>query len=165
MARLTVLCFAGTYALALLAELARVAVRAPTRSFLTVGLTALAWVVQTAYLANLVATTRAVPMRTLFDSMLVLSWILGAIGLYLMVRSSRTAVGAFVLPIVVVLASLAGTSAPRQADWRTAWGGATAFWGMVHGAFLLAGAVSTCMAFEIASAKRPRTTRLSLSSA
>lgn len=147
MARLTVLCFAGTYALALLAELARVAVRAPTRSFLTVGLTALAWVVQTAYLANLVATTRAVPMRTLFDSMLVLSWILGAIGLYLMVRSSRTAVGAFVLPIVVVLASLAGTSAPRQADWRTAWGGATAFWGMVHGAFLLAGAVSTCMAF------------------
>jgi len=147
MARLTVLCFAGTYALALLAELARVAVRAPTRSFLTVGLTALAWVVQTAYLANLAATTRAVPMRTLFDSMLVLSWILGAIGLYLMVRSSRAAVGAFVLPIVVVLASLAGTSAPRQADWRTAWGGATAFWGMVHGAFLLAGAVSTCMAF------------------
>jgi ABC-type uncharacterized transport system permease subunit len=144
---LTVLCFAGTYALALLSELARFAVRAPARWYLTIGLTALAWAVQTAYLANLVMASRTVPMTTLFESMLVLSWVLAAIGLYLMVHVPRTAVGTFMLPIVVALSALAGTSAPRQADWRTAWGGATAFWGMVHGAFLLAGAVSTCVAF------------------
>jgi ABC-type transport system involved in cytochrome c biogenesis permease subunit len=147
MARLTVLCFAGTYALALLSELARFAVRAPARWYLTVGLTALGWGTQTAYLANRVMVTRTAPMSTLFDSMLALSWILAAVGLYLMVRSPRLAVGTFVLPIVVILASLAGTSAPRQADWRTSWGGATTFWGMVHGVFLLAGAVSTCVGF------------------
>jgi ABC-type uncharacterized transport system permease subunit len=147
MVRLQVLCFAGTYALALLCELARVVVRAPARWYLTVGLTALAWAVQTAYLANLVIASHTVPMTTLFESMLVLSWILAAIGLYLMVHSPRTAVGTFVLPIVLALSALAGTSAPRQADWRTTWSGATTFWGMVHGAFLLAGAVSTCVAF------------------
>ena len=51
--RLSVLCFAGTYALALVAELARFVVRSPVRWYLTVGLTALGWLVQTAYLANL----------------------------------------------------------------------------------------------------------------
>jgi ABC-type uncharacterized transport system permease subunit len=116
MVRLQVLCFAGTYALALLCELARVVVRAPVRWYLTVALTALAWAV-------------------------------AAIGLYLMVHSPRMAVGTFALPIVLALTALAGTSAPRQADWRTTWSGATAFWGMIHGAFLLAGAVSTCVAF------------------
>jgi ABC-type uncharacterized transport system permease subunit len=164
MARLTVLCFVGTYALALLSELARVAVRAPVRWYLTVGLTGLAWAVQTAYLANIVMVSHTLPMTTLFESLLVLSWILAAIGLYLMVHSPRLAVGTFVLPIVLVLASLAGTSAPRQADWRTAWGSATTFWGMVHGSFLLAGAVSTCVAFAaglmyLAQAHRLKTKR------
>jgi ABC-type uncharacterized transport system permease subunit len=43
---------------------------------------------------------------------------------------------------------MAGTSSlPRDADWGSFRGGATAFWGSVHGVFLLAGAVSTCVAF------------------
>ena len=56
MDRLTVLCFAGTYGLALIGELARFAVRSAARWYLTVGLTALAWIVQTAYLVNLAQT-------------------------------------------------------------------------------------------------------------
>ncbi len=51
----------------------------------------------------------------------------------------------FVLPMVLALV-VAGGYAPRQADWSR-WGSATAFWGMVHGLFLLAGAVATCVAF------------------
>ena len=53
MDRLTVLCFGGTYGLALVSELARFAVRGAARWYLTVGLTALGWAVQTAYLVNL----------------------------------------------------------------------------------------------------------------
>jgi ABC-type transport system involved in cytochrome c biogenesis permease subunit len=147
MERLTVLCFAGTYALALAGELARFAVRTPARWYLTVGLTALAWAVQTAYLVNLGRVDGALPVTTLFESLVVLSWIVGAVGLYLMVHSPRTAVGTFVLPIVLALAAVAGTSAPRRADWGASWGEATAFWGTVHGVFLLAGAVSTCVGF------------------
>ncbi|MFO0951601.1 MAG: cytochrome c biogenesis protein CcsA [Isosphaeraceae bacterium] len=149
MERLTVLCFAGTYALALAAELARFAVRAPARWYATVGLTALAWVVQTVYLANLGRNVGGVPMTTPFESLVVLSWIVGVIALYLMVQSPRTAVGTFVLPIVVVVAALAGMTAPRQADWGDYGKGATAvwFWGTAHGLFLMAGAVCACVAF------------------
>jgi ABC-type transport system involved in cytochrome c biogenesis permease subunit len=148
MERLTVLCFAGTYALALAGELARFAVRAPARWYLTVGLTALGWVVQTAYLVNLARATHRLPVETVFESVLALSWIFAAIGLYLMVRAPKpVAVGTFVLPVVVALTALAGTSVPRRGGWGGVLGGPTAFWGSVHGLFLLAGAVSTCVAF------------------
>jgi ABC-type transport system involved in cytochrome c biogenesis permease subunit len=147
MARLEVLCFAGTYGLALIAELARFTVRSAARWYLTVGLTALGWVVQTAYLANLAWANRTIPITTVFESLLVLSWIFAAIGLYLMIRSPKpVAVGTFILPMVLSLVVLAGRYAPRQAGWGH-WGGMTAFWGIVHGVFLLAGAVSTCVAF------------------
>ena len=148
MERLTVLCFAGTYALALISELARFAVRGSARWYLTVGLTLLGWVVQTAYLVNLSVANHRVPMTTVFESLIALSWIVAAVGLYLMINAPKpVAVGVFILPIVVALASAAGLAAPRRADWGLAWGGATAFWGSVHGLFLLAGGASTCVAF------------------
>src|SRR3954463_1169598 len=117
MDRLSVLCFAGTYALALLSELARFVVRGAARWYLTVGLTALGWAVQTAYLANLARAQHKVPVTTPFESVMVLSWIVALIGLYLMVHSPRrVAVGVFVLPLVLALV-VAGLSAPRHSDW------------------------------------------------
>jgi ABC-type transport system involved in cytochrome c biogenesis permease subunit len=146
MDRLSVLCFAGTYTLALASDLVRFVLRTGTRWYLTVGLTTLGWVVQTAYLANLARQGHRLPVATVFESLLVLSWILTAIDLYLVVRSPReSAVGLFILPLVLVLVVLAGLTAPR-ADW-TSWGGQVFFWGAVHGLFLMAGAVSTCVAF------------------
>src|SRR3954469_22072017 len=146
MDRLTVLCFGGTYGLALASELARFVTRSAARWYLTVGLTVLGWLVQTAYLANLGWSQRKVPVTTAFESLLVLSWIFALIGLYLMIRSPRPmAVGLFVLPMVLALV-IAGRLAPRQGGW-VQWGSSTAFWGTVHGVFLLAGAVSTCVAF------------------
>ena len=56
MDRLKVLCFAGTYGLALVCELARLVVRSPFRWYLTFALTALGWLVQTLFLANLAQT-------------------------------------------------------------------------------------------------------------
>ena len=147
MLRLEVLCFAGTYGLALLSELARFVTRSAARWYLTVGLTALGWVVQTAYLADLGVSQRKVPVTTVFESLMVLSWIFALIGLYLMVRSPRPmAVGVFVLPLVLALVLVAGRFASRTADWGPL-RGMTAFWGSVHGVFLLGGAVSTCVAF------------------
>jgi ABC-type transport system involved in cytochrome c biogenesis permease subunit len=146
MERLSVVCFAGTYALALAIDLARFVVRDRARWNITVGLTALGWIVQTAYLANLAWHSHRLPVATVFESLLVLSWILAAIDLYLVVHWPKTsAVGVFILPLVLVLVIVAGVSAPR-ADW-TSWGGMVFFWGTVHGLFLLAGAVSTCVAF------------------
>jgi ABC-type transport system involved in cytochrome c biogenesis permease subunit len=147
MLRLEVLCFAGTYGLALVSELARFVTRSAARWYLTIALTALGWLVQTAYLADLGWSQRTVPVTTVFESLLVLSWILALIGLYLMIRSPRpVAVGVFVLPLVLALVLLADWVAARTAHWDD-WRGAKAFWGSVHGVFLLAGAVSTCVAF------------------
>jgi ABC-type uncharacterized transport system permease subunit len=145
--RLSVLCFAGTYGLALLAELARFAVRSSVRWYITAGLMALGWLVQTAFLANLALKNPLMLIMTVFESVMVLSWIVALIGLYLMVRSPKpVAVGIFVLPLVLGLVIVAGWFAPRKSDWLD-WGGAIAFWGPVHGVFLLGGAVFTCVAF------------------
>lgn len=107
---------------------------------------ALAWLVQTAFLANLALKSPLVLIATPFESVMVLSWIVALIGLYLMLRSPKpVAVGMFVLPLVLGLIT-AGLFAPRESDWLQ-WGGTIAFWGTVHGVFLLAGAVFTCVAF------------------
>jgi ABC-type transport system involved in cytochrome c biogenesis permease subunit len=171
---LSVLCFAGTYGLALLAELARFVVHSAVRWYVAAGLTALGWLVQTAYLANLALKSPMAPVGTAFGSLMLLSWIVALIGLYLMVRSPKpVAVGMFVLPLVLGLVVVAGWSAPRESDWLD-WGGTVAFWGTVHGIFLLGGAVFTCVAFFAGlmylaqmrrlKAKRPSRTGLALPS-
>ena len=147
--RLSVLCFAGTYGLALLAELARFFVRSGIRWYVAASLMALGWLVQTAFLANLALKNPMVLVTTPFESVVVLSWIVALIGLYLMVRSPKqVATGMFVLPLVLGLVIIAGWFAPRQSDWLE-WGGMIAFWGTVHGIFLLGGAVFTCVAFFV----------------
>ncbi|HEX8199333.1 MAG TPA: cytochrome c biogenesis protein CcsA [Isosphaeraceae bacterium] len=146
MQRLTVLCFAGTYGLALIGDLSRFVVRGAARWYATVALTALGWLVHTAYLANLAWRAGELPLTTDFESLLVLAWILAAIDLYLIVRSPRpAAVGLFVLPLALGLVVVAGTTAPRAVWTRP--GGWRAVWGTVHGLLLLGGAVSTCVAF------------------
>jgi len=144
--RLSVLCFGGTYGLALLCDLARFAVRWPGRWWATLGLTSLAWIVQTAYLGNLTLVNHQLPVTTAFESMIVLSWVLAGVGLYLIVRAPRpVAVGMFVLPLVLGLVMIAGFWAPRE-DWlHPRWSGATVFWGTAHGLLYLVGAVGSCV--------------------
>src|SRR5258708_32676179 len=102
MDRLSVLCFAGTYCLALICDLARFAVRGAVRWYATIGLTTLGWLVHTAYLANRAWRTQELPVGTVFESLLVLAWIVVAIDLYLQVRSPKpVAVGVFLLPLVL----------------------------------------------------------------
>jgi ABC-type transport system involved in cytochrome c biogenesis permease subunit len=147
MDRLKVLCFAGTYGLALLCELTRLVVRSPIRWYLTVGLTSLGWLVHTVFLANLALKDQMnLPVTSAFESVMVLAWIVAFIGIYFMLHWPRQiAVGIFVLPLVLGLVVVAGWFAPRQSEWLEA--GMMAFWGTVHGIFLLAGAASACVAF------------------
>lgn len=143
--RLSVLCFAGTYALALVSELSRFLVRVPLRWHLTLGLTLLGWLVQTVYLGNWAWRSGELPTVTVFGSLLVLAWVLTAIDLYLTLRAPRgVAVGVFHLPVILALLAVAGLL-PR-AEWTTPRGW-VALWGAVHGVLLLGGAVATCVAF------------------
>ena len=147
MDRLKVLCFAGTYGLALVCELARLVVRSPFRWYLTFGLTSLGWIVQTVFLANLALKDPLIlPVTSPFESVMVLAWIVAFIGLYFMLHWPRqVAVGMFMLPLVLGLVVIAGWFSPRESSWLEE--GMMAFWGTAHGIFLLAGAVCTCIAF------------------
>lgn len=143
---LTVLCFAGTYALALASELARVVVRTSARWYLTLALLAAGWAVHTAFLVNRLAGMPRLSIATQFDFLLVLSWIFAATAVYLIVRVPKAvAVGAFVLPVVVALAALAALEG--AAPGRPSWGDWAPSWALVHVGFLTLGAVGTCVAF------------------
>jgi ABC-type transport system involved in cytochrome c biogenesis permease subunit len=145
--RLTVLCFAGTYALALASDLARGVIKPGIRWTATVALTSVGWVVHTAYLARLGYVEGELPVTTVFESLLVLAWTLTAVDLYLVARSPRSmAVGVFLLPVVLALVTVAGLWASRE-RWTGLAAGAASFWGLVHGVFLMLGAVATFVAF------------------
>jgi len=147
MEHIQVLCFAGTYGLALAAELARGAVQSPWRWRLTLALTVLGWCVQTVYLANLsMVGSWHLPINSAFESVMALSWVVALVGVYLMVQwPRRIAVGVFVLPLVLGLICAAEWFVPQTPDW-VAGGGMVAFWGTVHGLFLLFGAVCASLA-------------------
>lgn len=148
LSRITILCFAGTYTLALLSDLARFVLGDRPRWYLTVGLTALGWLVQTVFLTNLAVQNHRLPISTVYESLLVLSWILAAIDLYLILNAPKpVAVGVFVLPVVLALIVAASRlKTPLDVEWAP-WGGQVFFWGSVHGLLLVAGGVSTCVAF------------------
>ena len=149
--RLTILCFAGTYGLALMSDLVRFVARRHSQWYVTVVLTSLGWAVQTIYLANYAHHNGPTSLATTpFGSLLILSWILAAIDLYLLVRSPRTAsAGLFVMPVVLGLLIAAAFSA-RRVEWVGGLGKhspAIAFWGTTHGLLLMGGSVFTCLAF------------------
>jgi ABC-type transport system involved in cytochrome c biogenesis permease subunit len=146
MDRLSVLCFAGTYGLALLSDLARFVLRAPGRWLATTVLLAVGWLVHTVYLVNLALREQHVRMATQFDFLVVLSWIFAAIALYLIVRVPKTtAIGMFVLPVALLLSALAGVSGTRpQAETWADW---APVWATIHGVFLSLGAVFISVAF------------------
>jgi ABC-type transport system involved in cytochrome c biogenesis permease subunit len=178
MDRLTVLCFAGTYALALLAALAGFAAprlrggaerAAAIGRVAMIGLTTLGLAVHTAYLANLAIDRRGVPLTTAFESRLALAWVLAAIALYLLGRAGRpTAAGAVLLALVLAVLAVADLWTPRGevlAGWpgprssRPAW---LTFWGTVHGVFLTLGAVCTFLAFAFGLMYLAQSRRLKL---
>lgn len=166
--RLSILCFGGTYALALLADLARLRTGGQAYWKLVIGLLGLGWAVHGVYLINHGIDEGRVPVATLFDSLIVLGWILAAIELYLLIRAARpSAVGFFLTPLLLAVVVVGGLVAPR-AEWASDWGGPVRFWGAVHGILLTAGAVCTFVAFAaglmyVAQSRRLKRKQLSRS--
>ena len=145
--RLSLLCFGGTYALSLIADLSRVrwGGRASWRA--VVGFLGLGWLVHAVYLINHGISEGRFPVSTMFDSMLLLAWILAAMELYLLVTSPKpSAIGLFLTPLVLAVVIMGGLVAPRGA-WSSDWGGPARFWGATHGILLMGGAVFTFVAF------------------
>ncbi len=141
MAKVSIFCFAASYAVALAIELWRLLRPRPILRYVGLGFGS------AGLLAHLIyALVQSVPLVTPAGSMLLLALVLAVFYLYGAVHHNRVAWGLFVLPLVLGLIVLAVLMPPTElprlegVDWIR-------FWGMTHGVFVLMAAVGVCVGF------------------
>jgi ABC-type transport system involved in cytochrome c biogenesis permease subunit len=144
LAGISVLCFAASYSVALALEVSRLLFRSGVRGALLVAFAAAGLLAHTLYLAHRAASASSTPLSSEFDWFLVAAWVLAATYLYLTFYHARTAVGLFVLPLVLALVGMAQFFASREpfAESR-----ASQVWGAIHGVFILLGTVAVMVGF------------------
>ncbi len=137
--RIEIVCFAASYAVALLLEIARFWFRSRQRSRVGLGFVVAGLLAQTLFLVSRTVHGGATPLSSNFDWYLVAAWVLVAFYLYVIWQHPTFSIGIFVLPLVLVLIAVATFLTDREpfpADRASLW------WGAFHGAFLLAGTVA-----------------------
>ncbi len=148
-----VLCFAGSYAVALALEVWRYFRPRPIYRLVGLGFGCAGLLAHTVYVM-----VQPLPLATPQGSLLFLAWILTVFFLYGSLHHHRLAWGLFVLPVVlglIVLAVLFPGETPAHSqgfllDLAASLKGQR-FWGMVHGCLLFLAAVGVCVGF-VASA-------------
>jgi len=137
------ICFAGSYAVALGFELFGGVLPARLRRALVLAWTLAGITAQTLYISYRAAQSHAV-LNTCFDSLLALSWLLAISFLVAQWNHPQLSLGLLVLPVVLVLIGLSGL---LKATRPRLLGGLAKFWGPLHGAIVLAGGIAAFVAF------------------
>lgn len=141
---MTVVCFAGCYAAALACEVVRFWHRSTARRWTSFALVGLGVIAHTMYLVfRAMYSTHRLPLTTMYESLIVVAWMLALVYLYLAWRDHRSALGLFSLPVVLALCVVAGL-VPQQGPRLDQ--PLSPFWGLVHGAMLVAGACAVGVA-------------------
>jgi ABC-type transport system involved in cytochrome c biogenesis permease subunit len=147
MDKITFLCFTASYLVAFALELLRGGLRnrlrEGVREILLVGFAGAGLIAQTLFLWQRAATATGAPLSSAMDWFLLAAWTLAVIYLYFALFHSRSTVGIFLLPIVLALIGAARLADPQPFPVTPA----TQVWGMIHGIFLLLGAVSVSVGF------------------
>ena len=143
LSRVTVFCFAASYAVALALEVSRLWFRSRFRGAVMLGFGAAGLSAHSIFLVYR-ASSEALPLSSEFDWYLLAAWLLAAIYLYLTLHFPRTAVGLFTLPLVLGLIGVAQRFADRVPFPQTR---ASQIWGMIHGSLLLLGTVAVLVGF------------------
>ncbi len=138
LAGITTICFAASYTVALIIELARLVWQSGWRRLALFVATGAGLVAQTAYLATRAADAHASPLSSPYDWCLLAAWLLVVVYLLHALYYPKVSTGLFVLPLVLVLIGLAqwASQEPFSPDR------AHHFWGNLHGSFLLLGTVA-----------------------
>ncbi|HEX4132761.1 MAG TPA: cytochrome c biogenesis protein CcsA [Pirellulales bacterium] len=145
LSRISITCFAASYAVALLLELTRLWFRSGVRGAAMLAFAGAGLIAHTMFLAYRGLTTSGgIPLSSEFDWYLIAAWALTVVYLYLTVYHPRTAFGPFVLPVVLGLVGIAARFADRTPFPRSQ---ALEVWGMIHGLSLLAGTVAVATGF------------------
>lgn len=142
-AGISVFCFAASYAVSLMLELTRFWFKSGIRGAVMLGFCAAGLVAHTLYLGYRGYSAESIPLSSAFDWYLLAAWVLALSYLYLTFYHQQAAFGVFILPLVLGLIGLA-EFADAQPFAREP---ASQVWGIVHGAFLLAGTVAATIGF------------------
>ncbi|HEV2969581.1 MAG TPA: cytochrome c biogenesis protein CcsA [Pirellulales bacterium] len=143
MSGITTLCFAGSYAVALGLELARLGWRGRARGVLAIGFAVAGIVAETLYLGYRAAMAESVPLSSAYEWFLLAAWGLVAVYLYLSLFHPAAASGVFILPLALALVAAAQYASKKPFPQSPA----TQVWGAIHGAFLVLGAVAVIFGF------------------
>jgi ABC-type uncharacterized transport system permease subunit len=136
--KITVLCFAASYAVAFALELWHLLRPRPILRIIGLGFGVAGLCAHSLYLIM-----NSSPLGTPTGSMMFLSLILAVFYLYGAIHHRRIAWALFVLPVVLGLIGL-GVLRDNQAASAEGWKN---FWGMTHGTLLLLAAVGVCVGF------------------
>ena len=137
-------CFAASYAVALALELSRLFLRLRVRTALAIGMAAAGLLAHTLYLYVHVQRGFAMgqPFASWYHWCLLAAWLLAAVYVGLALSHPKTALGVFMLPMILLLVAAAypfREVAPFPSSER--------YWGAAHGMLLLAGAVVVMLGF------------------
>jgi ABC-type transport system involved in cytochrome c biogenesis permease subunit len=148
--KITVFCFAASYAVSLAVDVARLLAGRPWLRWASLGCAAAGLIAHSLYVFG-----HPLPLQTAFGSLIFLAWILAVFSIYGTLHHSRLAWGLFVLPLVLGLLCLAALfrDATQQVDvdWTVFSLTGQRFWAIFHGTLMLLAAVGISVAF-VASA-------------
>ena len=139
--RISVVCFAASYAVALACEASRLVFRSGVRGAVMIAFGGAGLLAHTLFLLWRAVDGQAAPLSSPFDWYLLAAWLLAAISLWYTLANPRTPVGLFMLPIVLALVGAAAL-ASREPFLQSP---ATMVWGRIHGSFNLAASVSVAV--------------------
>lgn len=147
--RVTVFCFAASYALALAMEVWHLLAPRPIQRYLALGFGGAGLLAHTIFVL-----VQPLQLTSPFGSLLLLAWVLAVFYFYGSIHHGRLAWGVFVLPLVLGLIALAeafplGNASSADQGFLAALLSPRGerFWGAFHGALLLLAGVGICVGF------------------
>lgn len=153
----SIICFVGSYAVALALELSRLIFRSGLRRAAMLAFVVAGLVAHTAFLYHQAVATPGSPLSSPRDWYLLAAWLLAAIYLYLACYHPKNAFGVFLLPLVLVLIGVAVFVADAAPFAREP---ASRAWGLVHGASILLVCVSLLVGMMAGAMYLEQTRRL-----
>jgi len=127
-------CFAGSYAVALVLELSRLVFRSSVRRVVMIGFAGAGLVAHSAFLYYRAASRPGSPLSSQEEWYLLAAWLLVVAYLYLTIYHPRQAFGVFLLPLVLAMIGVATFFAAPEPYPRAS---ASRIWGIAHGTSIL----------------------------
>ncbi len=145
--KITVTCYAASYAVALVLEVSRVFFQANFRQAIRIGFMAAGLFAHAVYLVmqnRLEFSASGIWMGSWFGWCLAAAWLLAAAYLWIAFRQSQSVIGLFLLPLVLALIFV-GYQFDDQARFSAH--EAKSVWNMIHGSSLLLGTTVVVLGF------------------